>query len=191
MGWPTDAGSLIAMMEARYYTNSRDPVALKQGVDLLDKSLASQPDQPLLLAERYLAGEVLATLTGEPESDPLQEIGDHLAHVVQLQSGTLPARVWEALSLRAILNGQQQQAGELLAQAAGRGRSVLYYILQGKLAELDGRPEAAGDAYSHAFLMEATEQTYLLCQQLGFYSNMETLTPALFNTLGQSKVKLF
>ncbi|WP_421242025.1 lysine decarboxylation/transport transcriptional activator CadC [Aeromonas enteropelogenes] len=191
MGWPTDAGSLIAMMEARYYTNSRDPVALKQGVDLLDKSLASQPDQPLLLAERYLAGEVLATLTGEPESDPLQEIGDHLAHVVQVQSGTLPARVWEALSLRAILNGQQQQAGELLVQAAGRGRSVLYYILQGKLAELDGRPEAAGDAYSHAFLMEATEQTYLLCQQLGFYSNMETLTPALFNTLGQSKVKLF
>ncbi len=39
--------------------------------------------------------------------------------------------------------------------------------------------------------MEATEQTYLLCQQLGFYSNMETLTPALFNALGQSKVKLF
>ena len=57
--------------------------------------------------------------------------------------------------------------------------------------ELDGRPEAAGDAYSQAFLMEATEQTYLLCQQLGFYSNMETLTPALFNALGQSKVKLF
>ncbi|MGL5288761.1 MAG: lysine decarboxylation/transport transcriptional activator CadC, partial [Aeromonas sp.] len=59
------------------------------------------------------------------------------------------------------------------------------------LAELDGRTEAAGDAYSQAFLIEATEQTYLLCQQLGFYSNMETLTPALFSALGQRKVKLF
>jgi transcriptional activator of cad operon len=153
MGWPTDDASLMALMEAHYYTNSQDQVALNRGIRLLDQSLVAQPDQPLLLAERYLAGE--------------------------------------ALTLQAILNNQPQQASQLLAQAASRGRSVLYYILQGKLAELDGRPEAAGDAYSQAFLMEATEQTYLLCQRLGFYSNMETLTPALFNALGQSKVKLF
>ncbi len=190
MGWPTDDGALMAMMEAHYYINSQDPVALRRGVELLDKSLASQPDQPLLLAERYLAGEALATLTGTPQSERLQGIGTHLASVVRDQVA-LPARVWEALTLQAILNGQQQEATRLLAEAASRGRSVLYHILRGKLAELDGRPEAAGDAYSQAFLMEATEQTYLLCQQLGFYSNMETLTPALFNALGQSKVKLF
>ena len=183
-------GGLMAMMEAHYYINSQDPVALRRGVELLDKSLASQPDQPLLLAERYLAGEALATLTGTPQSERLQGIGAHLASVVRDQAA-LPARVWEALTLQAILNGQQQEATRLLAEAASRGRSVLYHILRGKLAELDGRPEAAGDAYSQAFLMEATEQTYLLCQQLGFYSNMETLTPALFNALGQSKVKLF
>ncbi|EKP0276629.1 lysine decarboxylation/transport transcriptional activator CadC [Aeromonas sp. MR19] len=190
MGWPTDDAALMAMMEAHYYTNSQDTVALKRGIDLLDKSLASQPDQPLLLAERYLAGEALATLAGQSESERLQGIGTHLASLVQ-DGGLLPARVWEALTLQAILDGQQQQANRLLAQAASRGRSVLYHILLGKLAELDGRPEAAGDAYSQAFLMEATEQTYLLCQRLGFYSNMETLTPALFNALGQSKVKLF
>jgi len=190
MGWPTDDASLMAMMEAQYYINSRDPVALKRGIDLLEQALIAHPDQPLLLAERYLAGEALATLAGKSESERLQGIGTHLASVVQ-NSGALPARVWEALTLQAILNGQQQQANYLLEKAASRGRSVLYYILQGKLAELDGRPEAAGDAYSQAFLMEATEQTYLLCQQLGFYSNMESLTPALFNALGQSKVKLF
>ena len=190
MGWPTDDASLMALMEAHYYTNSRDPVALKRGIDLLEQALIAHPDQPLLLAERYLAGEALATLAGKSESERLQGIGTHLARVVQ-NSGALPARVWEALTLQAILNSQQQQADYLLEQAASRGRSVLYYILQGKLAELGGRPEAAGDAYSQAFLMEATEQTYLLCQQLGFYSNMETLTPALFNALGQSKVKLF
>ncbi|WP_429083034.1 lysine decarboxylation/transport transcriptional activator CadC [Aeromonas bivalvium] len=190
MGWPTDDASLMAMMEARYYINSRDPVALRRGIVLLDQALASQPDQPLLLAERYLAGEALATLAGKSESDRLLETGSRLAVLVRGE-GPLPARVWEALTLQAILGGQPQQAGYLLARAASRGRSVLYYILQGKLAELDGRPEAAGDAYSQAFLMEATEQTYLLCQQLGFYSNMETLTPALFNGLGQSKVKLF
>ena len=103
----------------------------------------------------------------------------------------MPARVWEALSLQAVLSGQQREANRLLALAASRGRTVLYYILLGKLAELDGHPDAAGDAYSQAFLMEATEQTYLLCQQLGFYSNMETLTPVLYNTFGNSKVKLF
>ncbi|MFQ2260614.1 lysine decarboxylation/transport transcriptional activator CadC [Aeromonas dhakensis] len=190
MGWPTDDGALMAMMEAHYYINSQDPVALKRGVELLDQSLTSQPDQPLLLAERYLAGEALATLTGTPQSDRLQQIGAHLARVVQSQP-VQPARVWEALTLQAILGGQQQEANRLLGEAGSRGRSVLYHILRGKLAELDGHPEAAGDAYSQAFLMEATEQTYLLCQQLGFYSNMETLTPALFNALGQSKVKLF
>lgn len=190
MGWPTDDGALMAMMEAHYYINSQDPVALKRGVELLDQSLTSQPDQPLLLAERYLAGEALATLTGTPQSEHLQGIGTHLASMVRDQAA-LPARVWEALTLQAILNGQQQEATRLLAEAASRGRSVLYHILRGKLAELDGRPEAAGDAYSQAFLMEATEQTYLLCQRLGFYSNMQTLTPALFNALGQRKVKLF
>ncbi|MFB2864024.1 lysine decarboxylation/transport transcriptional activator CadC [Aeromonas sp. MdU4] len=190
IGWPTDDASLMAMMEAQYYINSRDPVALKRGIELLDQALLTQPDQALLLAERYLAGEALATLAGQSESERLQDIGTHLARVVQ-NSGMLPARVWEALTLQAILNSQQQQADYLLEKTASRGRSVLYYILQGKLAELDGRPEAAGDAYSQAFLMEATEQTYLLCQQLGFYSNMETLAPALFNALGQSKVKLF
>jgi len=189
-GWPTDDASLMALMEAHYYTNNRDPVALKRGIELLEQALAHQPDQPLLLAERYLAGEALATLAGKSESERLQGIGEHLASVAQ-EGGLLPARVWEALTLQAILNGQQQQADYLLAQAASRGRSVLYYILLGKLAELDGSPEEAGDAYSQAFLMEATEQTYLLCQQLGFYSNMETLTPALFNAMGQSKVKLF
>ena len=52
----------------------------------------------------------------------------------------------------------------------------------------------AAQAYVYGYpllLMEATEQTYLLCQRLGFYSNMEALAPALFNSLGQSKVKLF
>ncbi|MGY3902836.1 lysine decarboxylation/transport transcriptional activator CadC [Aeromonas lusitana] len=189
-GWPTDNGALMALMEAHYYTNKQDPVALRRGIELLDASLLAQPDQPLLLAERYLAGEALATLAGNPQSDHLQQIGAHLASVVQ-GDAVLPARVWEALTLQAILGGQQQEANRLLAQAAGRGRTVLYHILKGKLAELDGRPEVAGDAYSQAFLMEATEQTYLLCQRLGFYSNMETLAPALFNTLGQSKVKLF
>jgi transcriptional activator of cad operon len=190
MGWPTDDAALMAMMEARYYTNSQDAVALKRGIMLLDQSLVAQPDQPLLLAERYLAGEALVALTGTSEGDQQQEIGTHLASLAQ-SGDMLLARVWEALSLQAILNGQQQQANSLLAQAATRGRSVLYYILLGKLAELDGRPDMAGDAYSQAFLMEATEQTYLLCQQLGFYSNMETLAPALFNALGHSKVKLF
>ena len=189
-GWPTDDGALMALMEAHYYTNKQDLVALKRGVELLDASLALQPDQPLLLAERYLAGEALATLAGQPQSERLQQIGAHLANVAQ-GDAVLPARVWEALTLQAILAGQQQEANRLLAQAASRGRTVLYHILRGKLAELDGRPDVAGDAYSQAFLMEATEQTYLLCQRLGFYSNMETLAPVLFNTLGQSKVKLF
>ncbi|MGY3943311.1 lysine decarboxylation/transport transcriptional activator CadC [Aeromonas tecta] len=190
MGWPTDDVALMALMEAHYYTNSQDQVALNRGIRLLDQSLVAQPDQPLLLAERYLAGEALATLTGTSEGDELQEIGAHLTRLAQ-SGGMLPARVWEALSLQAILHGQQQQANSLLAQAASRGRSVLYHILRGKLAELDGRPDTAGDAYSQAFLMEATEQTYLLCQRLGFYSNMETLAPALFSAIGQSKVKLF
>lgn len=190
VGWPTDDGALMALMEAHYYTNKQDQVALGRGVELLDGSLAVQPDQPLLLAERYLAGEALATLAGKPQSERVQAIGAHLTNVVR-GDAVLPARVWEALTLQAILNGQPQEAQRLLARAAERGRTVLYHILRGKLAELDGRPEAAGDAYSQAFLMEATEQTYLLCQRLGFYSNMETLAPALFNSLGQSKVKLF
>ena len=190
VGWPTDDGALMALMEAHYYTNKQDQVALRRGVELLDGSLAAQPDQPLLLAERYLAGEALATLAGKPQSERVQAIGTHLARIAGEQAG-LPARVWEALALQAILGGQPQEAQRQLARAAERGRTVLYHILRGKLAELDGRPEAAGDAYSQAFLMEATEQTYLLCQRLGFYSNMEALAPALFNSLGQSKVKLF
>ena len=190
IGWPTDASSLMAMMEAQYYINSQDPEALNHGIELLDKAIAAQPDQPLLLAERYLAGEVRSTLAGRAESERLQGIGSHLARVAH-NGGVMPARVWEALTLRAILNGQLQGAADLLALAASRGRSVLYYILQGKLAELNGHPEDAGDAYSQAFLMEATELTYLLCQQLGFYSDMKALNPMLFNSRGQSKVKLF
>ncbi len=102
----------------------------------------------------------------------------------------LPARVWEALTLQAILNGQQQEATRLLAEAASRGRSVLYHILRGKLAELDGRPEAAGMPQP-GFPDGGDRADLSALPAARFYSNMETLTPALFNALGQSKVKLF
>lgn len=95
------------------------------------------------MAERYLAGEALATLAGKLESERLQGIGTHLASVVQ-NSGALPARVWEALTLQAILNGQQQQANYLLEKAASRGRSVLYYILQGQAGGAGRSPRGGG-----------------------------------------------
>ena len=103
----------------------------------------------------------------------------------------MPAGYGRPWPCRPFWGGQPQEAQRQLARAAERGRTVLYHILRGKLAELDGRPEVAGDAYSQAFRDGGDRADHLLCQRLGFYSNMEALAPALFNSLGQSKVKLF
>ncbi|WP_368164492.1 lysine decarboxylation/transport transcriptional activator CadC [Aeromonas sp. R6-2] len=196
VGWPSQQESMLALLEASHYLNSDAPARVSTGIALLDKALVAEPDQPLLLAERYLAGEVRLALVGheagEEEGAELDELARRLQRVVSpSRTSEQPARVWEALALHAVLIGDQQAAVDDLARVSSLGRSALFYILSGKLAELRGEAEAAGDAYAQAFLMEASEQTYLLCQHLGFTSNLELLAPYLYRSMTPSEVTLF
>lgn len=189
--WPSDEGALVAMMEAYYYINSNQLESQRHGLGLLDRALQDEPDNALLLAERYLAGMVNLALGGKEEGTPLAESGQRLRGQAEGLSHGVASRVWEALALQALLEGDLSQSRQDLAQAAQHGQSVLYHILSGKLAELEGHAEMAGDAYAEAFLMEASEQTFRLCTHLGFDSNLETLAPYLYHSMTPSEVKLF
>ena len=178
----------MALMEAHYYTNKQDQVALGAA-----SSCSTGRWRPSRISRCCWRSATWRGGAGHPGREAPERAGAGDRHPSGPIVGSRPAcrpgygRPWP---LQAILGGQPQEAQRQLARAAERGRTVLYHILRGKLAELDGRPEVAGDAWQPGLPDGGDRADHLLCQRLGFYSNMEALAPALFNSLGQSKVKL-
>lgn len=89
-------------------------------------------------------------------------------------------RIYEALALQATVENQVETATHYLAQAQGLRESVLSYVLQGKHAELKGDLDGASDAYSEAFYMDTSLETYLLCENLVFHSNLKSIDYAMY-----------
>ena len=94
------------------------------------------------------------------------------------------------MALQALLQGDELKANNLITLAGKTRRSSIYYIIVGKLAELSGNLDRAGDAYTQAFYIDTSLETYLLSSNLAFHSNIETIAIFMHRAMNSSSIKL-
>ena len=197
---PTNAEQLTKLILANHYLNQLDLVVFNQGIALLDQLALADPDNGLVLAEKYIAYSVLAALNPQLDLVDAQSLARQqlvqaypqmLAEVNNnMSSRKLPVRVYEAFALLAMHTGETAQAKVHLAQAGLLRKSTLFYVIQGKFAELDGDLNLAGDSYTQAFYIDTSLETYKLCQNLDFYSNIETIAHFMYRAVNPLTIKL-
>ncbi len=192
LGIPQDPVVLTKLIKANHFISQQDTELFEQGITLLNQVIASEPDNTFVLAERYIAYNVLSAL--EPELELSTEItssGRALTdNYNQNPAQDLPARVYEAFALQAINQDEVELVRKYLDLAANYRRSSLYYVISGKLAELVGDLDRAGEAYSQAFYINTSMEVYKLCQNLAFYSNLETVAYFMHRAVNPSEAKL-
>jgi len=189
---PKDQYLLTKLIIANHYTNQVDPKLFMQGIDLFEDILAVDPSNGLVLAERYIAYNVLSSLLLSDEfADEIQRSSaDLLEHNRYEGNKVLAARVYEALALQALLQGHELKANNLITLAGKSRRSSIYYIIVGKLAELSGNLDSAGDAYTQAFYIDTSIETYQLSSNLAFHSNLETIAVFMHKAINLNSIKL-
>ncbi|MCV5648450.1 hypothetical protein OFN55_37570, partial [Escherichia coli] len=84
------------------------------------------------------------------------------------------------LALHETIAGDMASAKLHLGQALRLRDSVLSYVIRGKHAELDGDLDLASESYSEAFYIDTSVETYLLCENLVFPSNMKAIDYAMY-----------
>lgn len=191
-GLPKEQELLTKLIIANHYTNQVDPVLFRQGINLFEDILTEKPNARLVLAERYIAYNVLSSLL--PTADLVKEINQSStelsANEANISNRLLLAREYEAFALQALLKGEEPEANRLIQLAGKDRRSSLYYIIVGKLAELSGDLDRAGDAYTQAFYINTSFETYQLSSNLAFHSNIHALAWFMYSAVNPSSIKL-
>jgi transcriptional activator of cad operon len=195
LGLPKEEGLLEVLIQANHYINQPDPRLFEQGIRLLEKISSEEPDNGYILAELYIAYNAFSALNPELElNDNTMKI-DNLSQDLVEKYGVAtdeiwPARIYEALAMNAIKQDDKEAAQKYLTHAFARRESAFSYILEGKLAELNGNLDKAGDAYSRAFFMDTSLETYMLSENLAFYSDLETVAYFMYRAVKPSEVRL-
>jgi len=189
---PEDQDLLTKLIMANHYTNQVDPKLFMQGIDLFEDILSVDPTNGLVLAERYIAYNVLSSLSLSDEfvNEIKRSSADLLKNNSYEGNKILAAREYEALALRALLQGHELKANNLITLAGKNRRSSIYYIIVGKLAELSGNLDSAGDAYTQAFYIDTSIETYQLSSNLAFHSNLERIAIFMYRAMNSRAIKL-
>lgn len=187
-GMPVNHQALARLILAHHYLNVSQPESFKQGIQLLEQVLGEEPDNLYVQAELLVAYYVHTALDPEQAlaQDRVNQLTSQLLSGIKSASVATQARVFEALALHEILEQHLDQAGVYLQKVFTQRESVLAYVLQGKLSELKGDMEAASEAYSEAFYIDTSIETYLLCENLAFYSNLKSIDYALYRSVHPS-----
>ncbi|WP_375321127.1 lysine decarboxylation/transport transcriptional activator CadC [Aliivibrio logei] len=195
LGLPKEKGLLEMLVQANHYINQPNPKRFEQGIRLLEKISEQEPDNAYILAELYIAYNAFSALNPELEltdntlkTEKLSE--ELVTSYTNNMDKVLPTRIYEALAMNAIKQDEKEKAQQYLDLAFERRESALSYILQGKLAELNGNLDQAGDAYSRAFFMDTSLETYMLSENIAFYSDLETVAYFMYKAVTPSEIRL-
>ncbi|MCW8346251.1 lysine decarboxylation/transport transcriptional activator CadC [Vibrio sp. ZSDZ65] len=191
-GVPNDPEALALFIRANHYLNVSDNQQFQYAIDLLEQILISEPDNAYVQSELLVAYYVQQALDESKvlKEERLTQLSVALNHFVSSESGPIQPRIYEALSLHETMLGEQAKAQAHLKQALKIRDSVLAYVIKGKHAELAGDLDNASEAYSEAFYIDTSVETYLLCENLVFSSNLKQIDHAMYRAVHPSVVRL-
>ncbi|MFC5076275.1 Transcriptional activator CadC [Vibrio thalassae] len=191
-GVPKDPKALGLFIRANHYLNVSDAKQFQHGIDLLKEILKQEPNNAYVQSELLAAYYVGRALDDSSSLDQgaLVNLSVALKQYLATSTGPIQPRIYEALALHETMQGDQEQAAAYLNQALQLRDSVLAYVIKGKHAELSGDVDSASEAYSEAFYIDTSVETYLLCENLIFYSNLKQIDYAMYRAVHPSVVRL-
>lgn len=191
-GMPMNPDALELFVQANHYLNVSDTKQFRQGIDLMENILEIEPDNAYVQAELLIAYHVQKALdfSQELKKGRMQQLSEALETNVKMMVGPIQPRIYEALALHETIIGDMALAKRHLGQALRLRDSVLSYVIRGKHAELDGDLDLASESYSEAFYIDTSVETYLLCENLVFPSNMMAIDYAMYRAVHPSVVRM-
>ncbi|EGQ9138064.1 MULTISPECIES: lysine decarboxylation/transport transcriptional activator CadC [Vibrio] len=191
-GMPMNPDALELFVQANHYLNVSDTKQFRQGIDLMENILEIEPDNAYVQAELLIAYHVQKALdfSQELKKGRMQQLSEALETNVKMMVGPIQPRIYEALALHETIIGDKALAKRHLGQALRLRDSVLSYVIRGKHAELDGDLDLASESYSEAFYIDTSVETYLLCENLVFPSNMKAIDYAMYRAVHPSVVRM-
>ncbi|MCS0299883.1 MULTISPECIES: lysine decarboxylation/transport transcriptional activator CadC [Vibrio] len=191
-GMPINPDALELFVQANHYLNVSDTKQFRQGIDLMENILEIEPDNAYVQAELLIAYHVQKALdfSQELKKGRMQQLSEALETNVKMMVGPIQPRIYEALALHETIIGDKALAKRHLGQALRLRDSVLSYVIRGKHAELDGDLDLASESYSEAFYIDTSVETYLLCENLVFPSNMKAIDYAMYRAVHPSVVRM-
>ncbi|EEZ84461.1 putative transcriptional activator CadC [Vibrio alginolyticus 40B] len=191
-GMPMNPDALELFVQANHYLNVSDTKQFRQGIDLMENILEIEPDNAYVQAELLIAYHVQKALdfSQELKKGRMQQLSEALETNVKMMVGPIQPRIYEALALHETIAGDMASAKQHLGQALRLRDSVLSYVIRGKHAELDGDLGLASESYSEAFYIDTSVETYLLCENLVFPSNMKAIDYAMYRAVHPSVVRM-
>ncbi|NNN67356.1 lysine decarboxylation/transport transcriptional activator CadC [Vibrio sp. 2-1(7)] len=191
-GMPMNPDALELFVQANHYLNVSDTKQFRQGIDLMENILEIEPDNAYVQAELLIAYHVEKALdfSQELKKGRMQQLSEALETNVKMMVGPIQPRIYEALALHETIIGDMALAKRHLGQALRLRDSVLSYVIRGKHAELDGDLDLASESYSEAFYIDTSVETYLLCENLVFPSNMKAIDYAMYRAVHPSVVRM-
>ncbi|ENG5983523.1 lysine decarboxylation/transport transcriptional activator CadC [Vibrio alginolyticus] len=191
-GMPMNPDALELFVQANHYLNVSDTKQFRQGIDLMENILEIEPDNAYVQAELLIAYHVQKALdfSQELKKGRMQQLSEALETNVKMMVGPIQPRIYEALALHETSIGDMALAKRHLGQALRLRDSVLSYVIRGKHAELDGDLDLASESYSEAFYIDTSVETYLLCENLVFPSNMKAIDYAMYRAVHPSVVRM-
>ncbi|EPA0533048.1 TPA: lysine decarboxylation/transport transcriptional activator CadC [Vibrio alginolyticus] len=191
-GMPINPDALELFVQANHYLNVSDTKQFRQGIDLMENILEIEPDNAYVQAELLIAYHVQKALdfSQELKKGRMQQLSEALETNVKMMVGPIQPRIYEALALHETIIGDMALAKRHLGQALRLRDSVLSYVIRGKHAELDGDLDLASESYSEAFYIDTSVETYLLCENLVFPSNMKAIDYAMYRAVHPSVVRM-
>ncbi len=191
-GMPMNPDALELFVQANHYLNVSDTKQFRQGIDLMENILEIEPDNAYVQAELLIAYHVQKALdfSQELKKGRMQQLSEVLETNVKMMVGPIQPRIYEALALHETIIGDMALAKRHLGQALRLRDSVLSYVIRGKHAELDGDLDLASESYSEAFYIDTSVETYLLCENLVFPSNMKAIDYAMYRAVHPSVVRM-
>jgi len=191
IGLPQQSEALALFIRANHYLNLAEPDKFSRGIDLLEQVSQIELNNSYVQAELFIAYHALNALSPKRQAnlEKAHYLGQKLTVQPQVGEKVQP-RVYEALALSETLKGNNFAASDYLHRALSMRQSVLSFILQGKQAELSGELELASEAYSQAFYIDTSLETYKLCENLAFNSNLKSIDYAMYRAVHPSVVRL-
>lgn len=176
--YPSDQANVQRFFDGHYQFFKGDQDALRKGAKELRQLAKDYPDRPIVFAELAMSELVLSDLSQDPRWRQAAELTfsklDQLA-----KQPHLPPVVFEAQAMRALYSGKREHAMEWVDKALAVRDTWHGQVIRGKLAEMAGRLDEAGDAYARAYMLKPDTTTLLWIGKLAFPSDIQRVAPPL------------